>query len=75
MNSSQGAFNTKENEMALAITMLITAVIGFVIMGIGVLKASDTPLWDAITTGGLYVWLFCTIVAIIVALLAQAVAA
>lgn len=57
--------------MLFVVTMLVMAAIGFILTSIGVLKASDSPMWDAITVGGMYVWLACTVIGTIVALLVQ----
>ena len=60
--------------MYFVVTMFVLAAIGFILTSIGVVRSNESPLWDAITTGGMYVWLICMIIGIIVSLLMQVVA-
>lgn len=60
--------------MSFVITTLIVAVIGFVLMALGVVMSPKSPAWDTVTVVAMYVWVTLSVVGAIVALLMQAVA-
>ena len=60
--------------MSFVITTLIVAVIGFIIMAIGVVMSPKSPAWDTVTVVAMYVWVTLSVVGAIVALLMQVVA-
>ena len=60
--------------MYFVVTMFTIAIVGFLLASIGVVKSNASPLWDAVTTCGMYAWLICTIIGVVTSLLMQVVA-